>query len=164
MLEGEKSAEAARRLGLAATTSAQGANNAKRTDWSPLIGKMVIILPDNDKAGRNHAQAIVEILLKQDPNAIVKIANLPNAEKGYDIVKFIERELDSGKKHKEIKALIERLSSEAKKEQVAVSGYLIPEYKHFPLHCLPDPIREFVIAASDALGCDPAFFYLFSVH
>jgi putative DNA primase/helicase len=54
--EGEKAADAARALGLGATTSPHGSNGATKTDWSPLAGKQVVILPDHDKAGENYAE------------------------------------------------------------------------------------------------------------
>ena len=52
VVEGEKCAEAARSLGFAATTSAGGSQAAGKSDWSPLAGKEVWILPDNDAPGR----------------------------------------------------------------------------------------------------------------
>jgi hypothetical protein len=33
----------------------------------------------------------------------------------------------------------------------------VPEYKPFPAHVLPDPICSYVMAASESLGCDPAY-------
>jgi hypothetical protein len=44
--EGEKAADAARCLGFVATTSAGGSGAATKTDWRPLAGKEVWILPD----------------------------------------------------------------------------------------------------------------------
>jgi putative DNA primase/helicase len=46
--EGEKAADAARSIGLVATTSPHGSKSAEKADWSPLAGKEVVILPDND--------------------------------------------------------------------------------------------------------------------
>ena len=53
VVEGEKAAEAARAIGFTATTSAGGSAAAGKTDWRPLVGKEVWILPDNDDPGRN---------------------------------------------------------------------------------------------------------------
>ena len=47
VVEGEKCADAARALGLDCTTSAHGAKSPDKTDWSPLAGRDVVILPDN---------------------------------------------------------------------------------------------------------------------
>ena len=62
VVEGEKCADAMWSIGLPATTSAHGAKGAKKTNWSPLIGHDVVILPDNDTAGRKYAQAVAAIL------------------------------------------------------------------------------------------------------
>jgi hypothetical protein len=53
--EGEKSADAIRSLGLVATTSPLGARKWKYCDQSPLEGRKVAILPDDDPQGQNHA-------------------------------------------------------------------------------------------------------------
>lgn len=50
--EGEKAADRARSIGLNATASANGSKAANKTDWRPLAGRKVHILPDNDEPGR----------------------------------------------------------------------------------------------------------------
>ena len=60
--EGEKAVDAAWRCGIAATTSNSGSSNAKKTDWSALKGKTVVIWPDNDEAGTKYANDVTEIL------------------------------------------------------------------------------------------------------
>lgn len=63
--EGEKAADAAQRLlkgrGYVATTSQGGAKAAKRTDWSVLAGRHVVIWPDADKAGLEYARDVANI-------------------------------------------------------------------------------------------------------
>ena len=54
--EGEKSADAARGVGLLATTSPHGSKSAAKTDWSPLAGWEVVIIPDADGAGERRAR------------------------------------------------------------------------------------------------------------
>ena len=49
-------------LGLLATTSAGGSQAARLTDWTPLAGRRVVLLPDNDDAGRKYAEAVGDIL------------------------------------------------------------------------------------------------------
>lgn len=56
VVEGEKCADAARSIGLTATTSAHGSKSAHKTDWRLLAGRDVVILPDNDPAGQGYAQ------------------------------------------------------------------------------------------------------------
>lgn len=88
--EGEKAADAARSIGFTATTSAGGANAAKQTDWKPLAGKEVWILPDNDEPGRKYAENVAGILAKMEPPPIIRIVELPNLSDGGDIVDWID--------------------------------------------------------------------------
>jgi hypothetical protein len=59
LVEGEKDAEALRKLGFTATCNPQGAGK-----WLPeynamLAGRKVMVIPDNDQAGRDHAVTVV---------------------------------------------------------------------------------------------------------
>ncbi len=65
--EGEKSVEAAERLGLAATTGPGGAGKAASVDWSPLAGKRVVLWPDADDPGHKHMQDVAAILETLQP-------------------------------------------------------------------------------------------------
>ena len=60
IVEGEKAAQAARRLfpNCVVVTSKGGANGAKKTDWTKLAGRIVIVWPDNDVAGLAYADAV----------------------------------------------------------------------------------------------------------
>jgi uncharacterized protein (DUF927 family) len=62
IVEGEKTVEAAKRLfpDFVVVTSCGGANATKKTDWSTLEGRNIIIAPDNDKAGEDYAQAVIK--------------------------------------------------------------------------------------------------------
>lgn len=42
-------------------TSPNGANAAKKADWSPLKGRQIIIWPDNDKPGRKYAADVCRL-------------------------------------------------------------------------------------------------------
>jgi len=61
VVEGEKCADVVASLGFYATTSAGGANAADKTDWRPLRGKHVVIVPDNDSAGERYADEVVRL-------------------------------------------------------------------------------------------------------
>jgi 5S rRNA maturation endonuclease (ribonuclease M5) len=79
LVEGEKSADSLIAYGLTATTAMFGANAPiNKTDWSPLIGKEVIIWPDHDEAGKEYAQKVAQHLVKVA--SFVSIAN-PAKEK-----------------------------------------------------------------------------------
>jgi hypothetical protein len=88
--EGEKCADAACTLGFVATTSAGGSQAANKTDWRPLAGKDVIILPDNDEPGRRYAETVAGILAKLTPATFVRVVALPRLPVGGDIVDWID--------------------------------------------------------------------------
>ncbi len=60
-VEGEKCVDALTRLKILATTSG-GATSDDKADFQPLAGRNVIVWPDNDTAGREHAKRVAEKL------------------------------------------------------------------------------------------------------
>lgn len=87
--EGEKATDAARNIGLVCTTSAHGAAAAGRSDWSPLAGKEVIIIPDHDAPGTRYAQDVARLCLSLPEPARVKILELPGLSDGQDIEEWL---------------------------------------------------------------------------
>jgi hypothetical protein len=75
-VEGEKAAEAIDADGWPCVTNMGGAQAVGKTDWSPLIGKNVIIWRDNDRAGVLNQEALVEIL-RQVGVASVRLVRVP---------------------------------------------------------------------------------------
>jgi hypothetical protein len=73
--EGEKTCEAAKACGLLATTSAGGEGRAKGTDWTPLAGHPVVIVPDHDDAGEGYGADVARLALAAGA-ASVKIIQL----------------------------------------------------------------------------------------
>lgn len=82
LTEGEKAADAAKALGLTATTSAGGSGAPGLTDWRPLAGKEVVILPDYDAPGLQYAAEVEAILGKLTPAPTVKVVELPGLPDG----------------------------------------------------------------------------------
>ncbi len=81
--EGEKDADALAALGLVATTNAMGAGNW-RDDYTPFCaGRHVIVLPDNDKAGRDGAEKVARSL--SGTAASVSVLALPGLPDGGDV-------------------------------------------------------------------------------
>ena len=72
IVEGEKTAEAAKQLfpDYVVTTSCNGAGSPRKTNWSHLRGRDIIISPDNDTGGTKYAKVVNEILLSHSVNSI----------------------------------------------------------------------------------------------
>lgn len=94
--EGEKAADAACELGLPATTSFGGSQAANLSDWTPLAGRDVVILPDHDAAGKKYGDAVKSILAGLNPRPTLRIVNLPDLPEGGDIVEFIAARTAAG--------------------------------------------------------------------
>jgi hypothetical protein len=100
VVEGEKCVKALHALGVVATTSPAGAENADKADWSPLAGKPEVVLwRDNDAAGERYARDVAEILsrLPEPPGRVlwVDVPALDLPEKG-DADDFVRRINPSG--------------------------------------------------------------------
>jgi hypothetical protein len=93
--EGEPKVDALVRCGLIATTSSNGARAAAKTDWTPLRGRYVVILPDNDEAGEEYASDVAR-LCHAAGAASIKIVRLrdyaPELPEGGDIADVLESE------------------------------------------------------------------------
>jgi hypothetical protein len=156
--EGEKAADAARSIGLTATTSAGGAKAPAKTDWTPLAGKQVVILPDNDAAGREYAAKATAILTKLAPPVVVKVLELPNLPDGGDIVDWIAAH--AGTEHKQLRQRIEAMVEQAEVVAPMDNAAPLERYEPFPTDVLPQPVRAFVEQGAEAIGCDPVFIAL----
>ena len=78
--EGEKAADAAARLfpDFVAVTWPGGSSAVKNADWSPLVGREIVIWPDADEPGM---KAATEILEKLPQSRVIDISGLPQ---GFD--------------------------------------------------------------------------------
>jgi hypothetical protein len=93
VVEGEKATDAAVRCGLLATTSAHGSGSAKQTNWSPLAGRDVVILPDHDDAGEGYARDVARLSLAAGARSvrIVRLADrVPGATSGFDLADLLD--------------------------------------------------------------------------
>jgi hypothetical protein len=87
VVEGEKTAETGEGLSLPFTTSG-GSGSVAGADWSPLKGRKVAVLPDNDEAGAKYAQEVAKAAL--EAGAVeVRIVELGLTGKGDDLVEFV---------------------------------------------------------------------------
>lgn len=91
-VEGEKNADDVRKLGLLSSTTCEGSDNwAKTQDWSILEGKKVVLIPDNDKPGKQYARQIANHLASNVKAEEVKILYLPNLSESEDVSDWIVR-------------------------------------------------------------------------
>ena len=86
-VEGEKAADAGVKLGLP-TTTAGGVNSFHLDHAEVLRGKDVVIFPDNDRPGREHAQTVAAAL--HGVAKSTRIAVLPGLPENGDLYDFIE--------------------------------------------------------------------------
>lgn len=88
LIEGEKDVDRLRSHGLVATCNSGGGEKWKFVDDSPLHGRNVVVIPDNDGPGINHAQQVAAAL--HDKAASVKVlAPLAEMEHG-DVSDFLD--------------------------------------------------------------------------
>ena len=173
--EGEKTADATRSLGLVAVTSMNGSQSPDKTDWTPLAGKNVVILPDHDEPGRKYAETVTAILAKLSPAPTVKIVELPGLTDGDDLVAWIEAHGDAAESEslrQELERVVEACKSVTppiesqqqcqrqrnSKTKLQTRGSVgVDTFRRFPVEALPDLVRSYVTAAAASLGCDESF-------
>ncbi len=87
-VEGEKDADRLITEGKLATTAPGGAGNWEDEYAAPLVGRRVCILPDNDKAGRDHAKKVAASLALQRIEC--RIVPLPNSPDKGDVSDWLD--------------------------------------------------------------------------
>lgn len=92
VVEGEKDVETLKKLGVPATTNSGGAKKWRPEFAEYLKGKKVIILPDNDDVGREHAEIVARDLYGHA--ASVKVVQCSKLPKG-DVTDYFEKECGS---------------------------------------------------------------------
>lgn len=101
VLEGEKDVDRVRSLGLVATCNSGGAGKWRKDFSQYLQGKVVVILPDNDLAGRVHAQDVARNL--HGIAASVKIIELSGLPEKGDVSDW----LNAGGTPEQLRSLVE---------------------------------------------------------
>ena len=139
--EGEKDVLAIEAVGQAACCSAMGAGKAHIADWSPLTGKHVIIIADNDDPGINHAEDIHDIL-----DGIAASVSTVNAAVGKDVSDHIA----AGKK---LSDLVRITGFDA---TVPVPLTRIVSFVSFPVGSFPAAIADMITAVAEATQTDEA--------
>lgn len=96
MVEGEKTAEAARLIldELVVTTWPGGAEATAKADLAPLIGRNVVLWPDNDEAGQKAMRDVAARLLELGAASVRVVALPPGLPAGWDLADTIPATLD----------------------------------------------------------------------
>jgi putative DNA primase/helicase len=118
--EGEKDADRLVKSGLVATTNAGGAGKWEAAFAEFLVGRNVVVLADNDAAGRNHAKKVARSLVGKA--ASIKVIELPGLpEKGdvsdwFDAGGTVERLLRLVEEASEWQDAVAKIQSESARE------------------------------------------------
>lgn len=116
VVEGEKDANRLRSIGLIATTNSGGAGKW-HDDYSQILaGRDVIIIPDNDEPGRQHAEAVARSLAGKATS--IRVLSLPGLGPKGDVSDF----LSSGKTSKDLLAIAEATGHWSPGGSVVASG------------------------------------------
>jgi len=157
--EGEKAADAARAIGVIATTSAGGAEAAAKTDWSSMKKKVVVITPDNDDAGERYAEDVAALCRRagaEEVRIVRPIDRWPDLPEHGDIADVLEMQGgDIETTHEALDNLAVATPPELSEEHPATR-----RFKPFPVDALPEPVRSYVVEGAKSIGCDTSFIAL----
>ncbi|HEX9942397.1 MAG TPA: CHC2 zinc finger domain-containing protein [Thermoanaerobaculia bacterium] len=110
VVEGEKDADNLIRLGLPATTNPGGALKWREEYSESLRGAKVVILPDNDQPGQQHAEQVARSLAGVSKE--IKIIRLPGLPEKGDVSDWIAEREEDGKSPEEIRATLRFLANQ----------------------------------------------------
>ena len=157
VVEGEKDVLRLSSIGVIATCNAGGAGKWTTEHAQFLRGRKVVVIPDNDEPGRKHARQVAKSL--KGLATSIKVVELPGLPAKGDVSDWI----DAGGTVDQLKALVESaaewVETTSDKEPAALLEPPAP-YVPFPIECLPEPVRSFVLGGSKSIGCDPSFIAL----
>lgn len=100
LVEGEKDVETLEFHGFVATCNPMGSGKWRDAYTAALIDRHVVVLPDNDEAGREHANLIQNALDGHVKS--LKVIALPDLKKGEDVTDWFEK----GHKAEELQELV----------------------------------------------------------
>jgi hypothetical protein len=149
VVEGEKDADNLARIGVLATCNAGGAGKWTADHAEFLRRRRAIIVPDNDDAGRKHAQQVAQSL-----NGIaesVRVVELPGLPAKGDASDW----LAAGGTKDALKRL-----ADAAPGWMPTPTKTVEVFAPFPVDVLPQPVRGFVVAGAKAIGCCPSYIAL----
>jgi len=144
--EGEKDCDALAAVGLLATTNAGGASKWTQEHAQHLAGRRVVIIGDNDEPGREHAQSVAQSL--HGIASSVRVVELPGLDDKGDVSDWLA--LGNGKA--ELRALVQQTPDWQPEAQPwpELHPFGAAELPRFPVDALPDDLRAWVAAESEA--------------
>ena len=117
--EGEKAAEAGREQGLVTTTNAGGASAVHKADWTPLKGKRVVVLPDNDNPGETWAKTLEKAATKAEAES-VQILRLPGLPPKGDLFEWFH---EMGKSTADLMQLVDERQRDPNWQDKLIHNY-----------------------------------------
>jgi len=123
--EGAKACDVVIGLDMAGTTSSGGSGKFSHTDWTPLAGKEVFILPDNDEPGRKYADGVSKTLKALEPAAKVREIALPGLPPSGDVVDWVARTFGDAAEPEVIASRVNQLVDDVLRNS---SGPLRPQH------------------------------------
>jgi len=164
IVEGEKDADRLASLGINATTNAGGAGKWHHEYNEHFRGRTVIVMPDKDDVGRNHAEIVAWQL--DDVARDVRVVSLPGIPEKGDVSDW----LDQGHSKEELRQLAintpiwKKPPGGAPPETIQPATKTKkpepPPYVPFPTDELPQVVADFIHEGAAALGCDESYIAL----
>lgn len=160
IVEGEKDCDALNNLDFCATTNPMGAGKWK-PHFNPFLrDKDIILIPDNDKPGKEHALSIANQLYGIVRS--IKVIDLPGLPEKGDVSDFLNKFPDMIEAKKQLIDLINTTKEWAKPAPVMVISTWdepiplseVSSLPSFPVETLPIPFREFVQSVSAVTQVD----------
>lgn len=153
VVEGEKTADAAgkRFPRHVAITWPGGSKAARKTDWSPLKGRHVVICPDNDAPGVSAAAEVQELANAAGAASVVVVSLPAGLPEKWDLAD----DLPAGMEWTAIEALITEATREPASPTPIASS--LPPVLPFIRELLPPAIGDYVMDVADRQQAPPDF-------
>jgi hypothetical protein len=135
LAEGEKDCDILNKLGFVATTNPGGAGKWFNQFNQYFKNKHVVIFPDNDEVGMNHAQNVAQSL--SDAATSIKIIDLPDLKKKEDVFDFITKIGDEDVAKERLALMIENAEPYQPTKKCSFEDAILP-VKEFQKLKLPE--------------------------